>query len=556
MKALDFSKFGWIVLFVFFLICNIGNSQNKFIGSWEGIFMKEFRIHINFNAVNDHSYTGKLVMYSGENRIQNDELSEISLQGNKLKFMIPAKETEFNGVFNENRTELKGNFIFPDGSEHSLTVVKGGKSEPLIVHTFENFIKERAKKYTNDELKTDLQFLMDKLKEYHPQLYSYTSAKAFDMLFDRLKKELNAELTLEEYYKLIAPIIDKVKCSHTGARLPKSYLQNIHAYGNFLPLKLAIIKNKAYYLSDYGNFDSKITPGSEILRINNATITDIIPDLLVFIPSEGRNSTTKFNDLNHNFNSYFYLIDHSENFDVQIINSGSEKKIMTVPACNFKALYDQKRATSGIPVEFILDVKKSIGLLKIKSFGLTDITEFIQQMDTVFQSLNNKNIQNLIIDLRDNSGGHPIFGAQLFSYLTENEFNYFKRNTDVPEFEPLYNTMQPSKYHFKGKIYVFTNGGCLSTTGHLISLIQYHTNALFIGEEPGSSFYCNDQSIQVVLPNTGIEVNIPRTTFETATTGYKKEVPFKMNYKVNDSLSNLLNGKDSYMKFLFEMIEK
>ena len=100
-------------------------------------------------------------------------------------------------------------------------------------------------------------------------------------------------------------------------------------------------------------------------------------------------------------------------------------------------------------------------------------------------------------------GGHPIFAAQLLSYLTDHEFTYFQRNPDVADFEPLYNPMQANPLNFEGNLFVLVNGKCLSTTGHLISLLKYHTQAKFIGEEPGTSFLCNDFSTQIKLPNPG-----------------------------------------------------
>jgi hypothetical protein len=170
--------------------------------------------------------------------------------------------------------------------------------------------------------------------------------------------------------------------------------------------------------------------------------------------------------------------------------------------------------------------------------------------------MNTSGTPNLVLDLRDNRGGHPIFAAQLFSYLTDSDFTYFQRNPEIEEFEPLYNPMQPNKNHYKGSIFVLVNGSCLSTTGHLISLLKFHTKALFIGEEPGSSFSCNDLSIQYQLPNTGMEVNIPHTTFVTAVSGFEEGKPFPVDCEMNISIGDLLNGNDSYTSFVDKLIIK
>lgn len=195
-------------------------------------------------------------------------------------------------------------------------------------------------------------------------------------------------------------------------------------------------------------------------------------------------------------------------------------------------------------------------MIKVSSFAIPEMDHYFYQLDSIFRDLKTKNIQNLIIDLRDNSGGHPIFAAQLFSYLTDREFIYFKRNEEVKDFEPLYNTMQPNKLNFNGNVYVFINGGCLSTTGHLISLIKFHTNAIFVGEEPGSTFRCNDFSIQMALPKTGILVNVPRTTFETSVSGFTLCESFPLDFKADTNIIDVINSEDSYVDLVLKMVKK
>ena len=178
------------------------------------------------------------------------------------------------------------------------------------------------------------------------------------------------------------------------------------------------------------------------------------------------------------------------------------------------------------PYSFHLNTSPEIGVLAVSSFGIRNMEKYFAFLDSTFRIM--EDVPNLLLDLRDNHGGHPIFAAQLFSYLTNNDFTYFQRNPDVEDFEPLYNTMEPNQLHYKGNIYALVNGSCLSTTGHLISLLQYHTEAIFVGEQPGSTFRCNDFSIQLQLPNTGMELNIPRTTFMTAVEGYSENKPFQI----------------------------
>ncbi|MDB4584297.1 S41 family peptidase, partial [Draconibacterium sp.] len=525
-------------------------SQIQFSGSWEGVFMNDFNTKIEFNSEENNNYTGRIQMFSGGKVIQDDPISKINSTQHLLTFRIESKETDFKGKFNNDITELSGVFVFPDKSEHPLKLVRSTVPESSEEDSAESYWDLRNKKYPVDELTEDLMYLVDQLKEIHPALYSYSTQDKFNSLVNESIQNISSELTIIEFFNLIAPIVENIRCSHTGIRLPEDFQKEIYSNDNFLPLKLIIEGNKAFCLENYENLNPSILPGNEIISINNIPIQTIIQKLYAFIPSEGNNSSTKNYQANQNFNTYYNLLDNSPRFDIEYVNSNSKMKT-SLKAYKYPELgLDNNVIQDDLPIEFYTDYENKIGFLTVRSFMIRDINQYIQKMDSIFSSLKNEMTEHIVIDLRGNSGGHPIFAAQLFSYLTDKDFTYFKRNMDAMEFEPLYNTMHPNKLQFEGDIYVLTDGGCLSTTGHLISLIKHHTNAKFIGTEPGSTYCCNDLSKKITLPNTGIEANIPRTTFETATDHLGTMEFFKVDYQVNCAVDDCLNGVDCYLKFV------
>jgi len=545
------SKSGLITLWVLCLLYQHAQAQtpNAYTGMWEGNFMEQFKTVILLDQEDESTFAGKIIMYSGEQRIQDDELSRISMDGTTLSFYIAAKETSFKGTFNDKVTELSGSFIFPDNSKHPL-VVRKYKEDSIAAKTSEASptLKERLNfETTVDELKSDFKDLIDKLKKHHPRLYSYTSEEAFNRQTEEIYSKLNEDMNPEQFYMRIAPLIASVKCSHTGIRLPGAYLNFLYENGLFFPLELFLRDKKAYCLTFCGDPDAGIMPGSEILSINNRSMEELITELLSIIPSEGNNLSTKYQELNQNFQSYFHLLDPSESFQVEYGSSDSRETIQ-LEACNSEQLHLRAHLHTDLPpYRFHTECNPDYGVLKVATFGIRNMEDYFSFLDSVFINLDHAESSNLVLDLRDNRGGHPIFAAQLFSYLTDKEFTYFQRNPDVTDFEPLYNPMQPNRNHFSGNIFVLVNGSCLSTTGHLISLLDYHTEALFIGEEPGSTSRCNDFSIQFRLPNSGMEVNIPRTTFVTAVSVKEEGKPFPLDYHVQQTVKDRIEGVDSYM---------
>jgi hypothetical protein len=299
-----------------------------------------------------------------------------------------------------------------------------------------------------------------------------------------------------------------------------------------------------------------VIPGAEILRINHVPVENIITRLLSFIPAEGNNTTTKYYFLNMEFHSYFNLIDNSESFQVDY-RYPADKSISTVKleSLNYQQISNQKAIDMSLmPVLYPFRSDLRAAVIKVHSFGIQDIDAYIKLMDSIFMQIEKANIDNLVLDLRGNHGGHPIFAAILYSYLTRVKFTYFGKNEETPEFEPLYQPMMPNEHNFTGACYVLVDGGCLSTTGHLISLLKYHDRAVFIGEQPGSWFYCNDNSIQRNLPNTRLAINVPRTTFQTAVKGYAKGERLTIDYPVQRSIADMIDGTDTYMEYTLHLI--
>jgi hypothetical protein len=548
------TKLGLITYWALLPWCLSAQAQDPYKGIWEGNFMEQFKTVILLDQAENAEYIGKILMYSGENRIQDDELTKISIENSEISFYIAAKETSFKGFFNESNTELSGNFIFPDESKHPLAVRKYEKDSLAAEGNASSFKDKIRENFPVEELKSDLREMIRKLKEYHPRLHAYTTEASFDEEVEEIMESLDSPMSLEAYYYQIAPLVADVKCSHTGIRLPEACQREIHDHGLYFPLRLYVQDGSAYFISAPGQAGVEMEPGCEILAINDRPVKMIIQELLKRIPSEGHNLSHKYQELNRKFQDYFHMMDPSADFSIAYASSGAKGNI------NLKALsYSMvgqagSPALAGAPYSFQIPGNSGNALLKISSFGLRDMDSYFAFLDSAFRLMHEKQVQHLILDLRDNMGGHPIFAAQLLSYLSDKEFTYFRRNPDVADFEPLYLPMQPNAQHFTGNVIVLVNGNCLSTTGHLISLLKYHTDALFMGEDPGSTYLCNDFSTQIKLQHTGLELNIPRTTFVTAVSGFSDQETFPLDYAIKPSIQDILDGRDAYGSYAYELM--
>ena len=99
-------------------------AQDPFAGSWEGMFMGDYKTTISLKTDDSGSYTGNICMYADGVQIQDDALYVIQVTGRELTFYIQAKETHFKGEFNADVSELSGKFTFPDKSLHPIKLQK------------------------------------------------------------------------------------------------------------------------------------------------------------------------------------------------------------------------------------------------------------------------------------------------------------------------------------------------------------------------------------------------------------------------------------------------
>jgi C-terminal processing protease CtpA/Prc len=215
------------------------------------------------------------------------------------------------------------------------------------------------------------------------------------------------------------------------------------------------------------------------------------------------------------------------------------------------------------------------GNLRIQGFKGKD---FLNELDSVFRLINQKNARTLILDLRGNGGGDDMYGAALVSHLTSAPFRYFNKiqmRTIRPSFgewsdgrtnalrkgtiaDPMDRYLvtvaihagvaiqQPSAITFKGRLFVLTDGYTFSTAADAAAVIRQVTAAVFIGEETGGGAEGNTSGIfaMINLPNSGLSINIPAWCYWNAVTVRKKHRGVLPDHPLINTVNDILNSKD------------
>ncbi|QBO59135.1 S41 family peptidase [Chryseobacterium salivictor] len=406
-----------------------------------------------------------------------------------------------------------------------------------------------------ENLRKDVDFTQHKLEELHPKLYWYISKKDLDYQFDSLKMTIQKPLKPNEFYEKLAPVIAKIKEGHLrlypyDKRLTKKEIKNLKNQKGLLSRYNFVIDHDRIFVKDNPAKIPNMNVGTEILKIKDIPVKDLLKKYKPIVNSDGDNTTFQKYSMARRWPSFFtaeYGI-----LDSVKIETTYQNELKTFYIHREKISREEKKKTeqenkkltkseTGKTKDYNIVTKSfnrdlqfptkdsTIAYMKIKTFSGTFSRKFYKQS---FAALKKSPAKYLILDVRDNLGGSLSEINNLYSYLVSEEFkfiddmevtsrtsmfhaNYF---TEIPTLaQPLaavtypvyllgtalsvkkkddkfylknngiFALKKPKKNHFNGKIYVLINGSSFSASSIISSKLKDAKRAFLVGEETGGA---------------------------------------------------------------------
>ncbi|WEK69867.1 MAG: S41 family peptidase [Candidatus Chryseobacterium colombiense] len=450
-------------------------------------------------------------------------------------------------------------------------------------------------KYPADSLRQWTSGLMNEISKKHPGFYRYTDKEKFGFLIDSTRQSIRDSLTQLQYYRKLKPLFAKIGCLHTGIELPEEYKAYLNASNTLLPLEIFVdAKNQKVLISKNYSENKDIKQGAELVSINGTPISEVLKKLLNAIPSDGYNQTEKILLLNYRFPFWYQeIIDAPKAFKVVVRSEGIDQTFELNGASKnvFPAL-EQLEKNYNLPLEF--EVKNGIAILKVHSFADTAIKQsgqnFKKFIKEIFQTLQQQNIKDLIIDVRNNTGGTDDNAALLASFFFDKRFRYWdkievteavakeikgvnkmfykkpeennglylwKKSWITKEFD-YYEPQEPAKMNFKGNSYLLTNGLCLSSCADFTAVMSYNKKAVVIGQETGGGYQGNTSGMlsRAKIP-TGLVITIPLQKYTNAVDLNKNfghgTIP---DHEMATTFENWINKQDVELGYTIQLINK
>lgn len=463
----------------------------------------------------------------------------------------------------------------------------------LIVYLNLNPLQAQSK-LTISQLKADFSLFKQALEEAHPGLYRYNPKEQADSLFDQTERLINREMNQQEFYQLLLPLVVQIKCGHTKFHPDSNWSNNFYYNtGKVFPWRMFFQGRKAYAIGSYIN-TFPIPEGSEVLEINGHSTSEIINKMLNSFCSDGNNNTFKYIEMSRFFSAFYAnLFEGPDSFSVKYKNGPNiaEIQIPSISHNEIESYEKQQKKQVSKQFPFRLKIQNNeTALLTISSFHEGSDRQYEHFLEKSFETVNQRKINNLIIDLRNNEGGKDRRGAVLLSYLMNREFRYYDRlelttkekysfagQAHLPRFYWIYRHLvskakdgscrwnhsknlklqKPQKKHFSGNVYVLTNGASFSVTAEFAAVTHSLKRATFIGEETGGAYYGNNSGTFVVaaLPNSKLNVGIPMVAYYTAAKGYPhKDQGVIPDYPIEPTVNDIISGNDPVLGFSMELI--
>lgn len=449
----------------------------------------------------------------------------------------------------------------PDNPPHgNRKILLTGKPQILPIeyfHLTESAIQSLnfSRTFSVKELRHDFIQLRKALETDHCNLYEYTNKNEFDRLFDQQYQLIDHPMQHDEFFRLLAPINNKIGCMHSNVWMAGSFWNT--GKKNLFPLQVKLIEGYTV-VSGYYNDTAQVPVGSIIQEINLQPINEILKDLSSSYSSDGLNKQFQIAQVEKRFPmAYARYYGFPEKYVVKYLLPGrksSETKELIPAEINRVRKTVFKNFNYPPPTLSIMS-NKSTAIIKIPSFIFYDRVEYFTQfLDSSFNEIKINNIQNLILDLRGNDGGDPFCAVPLFSYLEKEPVKYFAE--EYGRYSDFAKPIPMAQNNFKGTLFTIIDKHCGSTNGHFCALLKFNKIGNLVGEEGGSTYKCNARSEEFKLEYSKMIINIARAAFSAAVKGLDKTKGVNPDYYVEQTYKDYLNGVDTVMEFTMDLISE
>lgn len=347
---------------------------------------------------------------------------------------------------------------------------------------------------SNKEVLEDIDSFFDTIRNTHPDPYYYSSKKAFDSIQSYIKNNLQDSVTPQMIKQLLEYHTNNIFDAHTGITHYSYSLYSIPDENFVFPYDVSIKRNKLIVK------DSSVNIGP-IAKVNGKDVSKIILKMKRLLKADFPAS------VKHNYmEKYFTTFYHSLYGSSSTFKLSSKNKTVTIEGIKAKKIMESKTSENYKNFDFNSYPDAGVGLLTIKTFSYDYRDKFEKFILKSFDSISESEIENLIIDLRENGGGSDRIVNNLLDHLFINDYKILYGYVKKDDYQYGLNwTRGPySKNIYKGNLIILQSNETGSAAKSFCSAIKTSERGLIIGQETRDPAFSFSNSKCFELPNSKV----------------------------------------------------
>lgn len=481
---------------------------------------------------------------------------------------------------------------------------------------------KRVGLYSNSYSKYDVAKDIDSLKKLiehvHPNAYHTRSKAEIYQIFENAKAKLPQTLNRKQCYTLFSSLISEYEDGHITALPllndifrtgPSDFLRR----GFLFPFAVCPLDSELFVTNVWSNF-SKIQKGDIIRKINGYDA-----DSLFQIMQKAHSGNARFQAYytGQDIRFYLRLMNIKPPFRVEyfcakdgLIKTSKEVGLQNGPISMNELRGGRNRLKYIDSCAFfsLAILNDEIAYIKFHAFIGNAGPTFMgiplsgnilnEKLIKAFKLIQKKNIQKLIVDMRDNTGGYVKNIDYLLSYLSETDYpliktigikasyemgrtycgmegtdrkhlnmkwkDYCKKEKILIPLDSFYysncivDTLahNPNRYLFKGKSCFLIGPGTFSAANLTAAIVKDNKISTLIGEETDEMVNDYGNPTLFYLPTTGITFMIPIASMYISSRPETDKNNVKVDIEVKQDRNSLLKGEDIVLKKAIDWINK
>lgn len=454
---------------------------------------------------------------------------------------------------------------------------------------------------SKDQMVEDVEEIHAVFLAGHANLIRHRSSAEVEEIFERTIGALPDHANEVEFLRMLAPLIGDIRDTHTTIRLSGDGLSCMLSTERFLPLEVMVRDGRVFVATPVYKHVS-LEPGAEILSINGRSGEDIVEIIQNSMSFEGYSKEPLQRAMQNNFwYPYHNYVDSSDRFAVTSKGLEGETVEQILEGQSFAEMREVRSVDRPVTLGLEIDQDASVAIMRIAHFLGDDTPDFFRDS---FARLKNNSVQNLIIDLRGNGGGYDKYNIDLFKYLLNSSFHYYRgwahsgptyeelKNVefDVEDFfsespemsaEEMDQIAQSStlsqlldvtidtfvtagkhdpyvNLHYDGNVYILVDGASGSSGAEVPAMAHHFGVATIVGEEPNGAYQGTAGGVipELTLPNSKLRVNFPLVRYYNAVMpDVYPHTGVQPHFRVLQTPEDLAAGRDTILDFTRELIK-